>query len=553
MMKNGEMWLDDCGNPIQAHGGNIIKYENKWYWYGEHKGAEKGQIYRIVSIQLLILCGIGIPIGLLIGVLSAKGILIAATSILNPDLFMVNSTGELNTAISGTITNNPLFLLISVTITLAFAILAAFPAARYASRVSPTVAISGQTTKIKRRVRRTLKIRNFEAYYARLNLKRGRGRTTITILSLVMSITVFVALQSFSTVLDTSRSVKDMHLGDYSITSETVGISQQSIEQIRENPAVADLATTKLSLYTQDENGVLPIEIDFLLQPGETFQVAGVDTKRLSTYDKNLSEQDIQNLIDGMACLVKNPIAFSYEEQTARNTNFEIGDMITANGISLQIVGLVDEPITINNDGFTNGVQVLVNDEVYHKITKQYEYSEIYPTLHENADVEEFEKWLDNWCNSNLGSHWISYQQSDAQLKESFEQINMLCWGLIFFIGLIGILNIINTVYSNIHTRVSEIGMQRAIGMSGNSLYKTFLWEGAYYGIIASIAGGMLGYICTIFINAATTDALQLVPIPYISIIEAACFSVVACLLATAIPLRSISKMNIVESIEAVE
>lgn len=63
----------------------------------------------------------------------------------------------------------------------------------------------------------------------------------------------------------------------------------------------------------------------------------------------------------------------------------------------------------------------------------------------------------------------------------------------------------------------------------------------------------MLGYICTIFVNEATTDALQLVPIPYISIIEAAFFSVVACLLATAIPLRSISKMNIVESIEAVE
>ena len=27
--KNGEMWLDDCGNPIQSHGGNIIKYKNK--------------------------------------------------------------------------------------------------------------------------------------------------------------------------------------------------------------------------------------------------------------------------------------------------------------------------------------------------------------------------------------------------------------------------------------------------------------------------------------------------------------------------------------------
>ena len=45
---------------------------------------------------------------------------------------------------------------------------------------------------------------------------------------------------------------------------------------------------------------------------------------------------------------------------------------------------------------------------------------------------------------------------------ESFEQIKMLCWVLIIFIGIIGILNIINTVYSNIHTRVGEIGMQRA-------------------------------------------------------------------------------------------
>ena len=110
-----------------------------------------------------------------------------------------------------------------------------------------------------------------------------------------------------------------------------------------------------------------------------------------------------------------------------------------------------------------------------------------------------------------------------------------------------------NTVYSNIHTRIAEIGMQRAIGMSANSLYKTFLWEGAYYGMIASIIGGILGYICTIFINAATTNRLQFVSIPYLSIIEAALISIVACLSATAIPLRSIAKMSIVNSIETTE
>lgn len=40
MHKNGQMWYDDKGNEIQAHGGMILEYEGKWYWYGEHKGAE---------------------------------------------------------------------------------------------------------------------------------------------------------------------------------------------------------------------------------------------------------------------------------------------------------------------------------------------------------------------------------------------------------------------------------------------------------------------------------------------------------------------------------
>ena len=95
--------------------------------------------------------------------------------------------------------------------------------------------------------------------------------------------------------------------------------------------------------------------------------------------------------------------------------------------------------------------------------------------------------------------------------------------------------------------------MQRAVGMSRESLYKTFLWEGAYSGIIASVAGAVFGYISTVFISAATTDTLILVPVPVLPVAEAAVLSVAACLLATAVPLRFIARMNIVEAIEAVE
>ena len=138
-------------------------------------------------------------------------------------------------------------------------------------------------------------------------------------------------------------------------------------------------------------------------------------------------------------------------------------------------------------------------------------------------------------------------------MAESFEQIRLLSWGLILFIGLIGILNIVNTVYTNIHTRVNEIGMQRAIGMSNTSLYKTFLWEGAYYGLIASGIGAICGYICSIFVEAAANDSLRFSAVPVMAILEAAAVSVAACLIATAIPLRGIGKLSIVESIETVE
>lgn len=39
-MHNGTLWLDQDGNPIQAHGGMIAKFKDRYYWYGEHKGAD---------------------------------------------------------------------------------------------------------------------------------------------------------------------------------------------------------------------------------------------------------------------------------------------------------------------------------------------------------------------------------------------------------------------------------------------------------------------------------------------------------------------------------
>ncbi|MGG2107507.1 ABC transporter permease [Lysinibacillus pakistanensis] len=516
-------------------------------------GAEKSKLYLLVSLQLAILCGIGIPIGIVLGIFSTKGITIATSSFFNPELFMASSKTEVIAMIDENEGSKLIPLVISVAITILSSFLSALPAAHYATKVSPTIAIMGQKTSIKRRNRKVKHIRNFEAFYARMNMKRNRGRTAITILSLVMSITVFIALESFSELLDASKDIQKMHLGDYSMTSETVGFLPEDVTTLRNVPGIQAVSTLKYSLYQQNENGELKdIETSITLQPSESLQIIGIDKQRLISLASTLPEFDLQELMNGTAALIQNPIPVSFGNVEMKNTVLSIGDSISINGASLKVIGLLDSPITLENKGFINGVQVVVPDSIYNQLTGKSQYSELYPTLTEDASRSSVEQSIQELC-SRRGGTWLSYANTDKQLRESYEQIRLLAWGLILFVGFIGLLNIINTMYTNIHTRVIEIGVQRAIGMSSKSLYKTFLWEGAYYGIFASIIGSVLGYICSIFVNAAATNEIQLIPIPFLSMMEVTILSLIACLIATYIPLIKIAKMNVVESIEIVE
>lgn len=515
-------------------------------------GGQQGQLYRLVAEQLILLCFVGIPLGAVLGVLSAGVITKAATSLFSPEIFMVQNTEQLGALIAQNSTGKMLPLLISAVITLAFAFIAAMPAARYAAKVSPTVVMSGITSKVKRKYRKEKHIRHFEAFYARLNLKRNAGRTAITILSLVMSITVFVALQSFSGLLDASRDVQKLHLGDYSITNASVGFEPSVVEDLKSQKGVSSVYTLKYSLYEQDRDGILSIKTGFTLKPGETFQIVGVDEKRLQMLVPTLTEEEMQALKDGKACLITNPFPISYQGQTMATTTFSAGDTVSVADTELMVLG--NSPtVGLDNEGFVNGVQVVVFDTVYDKLTGKTTYSELYPVLENGTDTKAVEQKIEQICDQTAGSRWLSYQNTDKQLEESYQQIKLLAWGLILFIGLIGLLNIINTTYTNIHTRVNEIGMQRAIGMSTASLYKTFLWEGAYYGIIAGVIGAITGYICTIFVEAAATDKLAFVAFPIIPIFQATVVSIAACLIAACLPLRQIAKMSIVDSIDTVE
>lgn len=520
-------------------------------------GADRGQLYILVAGQVLLLCAAGIPAGLLLGALSARGILTAATGLLSPEIFLARDAGELARLIGENSGGKGIFLLASGAVTLFFALAAALPAARYAARVSPTAAMAGNQVKIKRRGRRVKKIRSFEAFYARLNLRRSPGRTAITVLSLVMSITVFIALQGAVGLLDSAGAGVPEHFGDYSITNESAGFSPGEYQAMKDDPRVAELTAMQFSLYEQGQDGYpAGISFGFPLQPAETFQVVGLNGAYWDRAFSSLTPEVLEKLKAGEGCMVRNPLPLVFEGQEIPRTSIQTGDTVTVAGRELPVLHTLDSYdtyLSVGSHGFVNGVQIVVNEDLYAAITGKTAYSWLLPTLAEGVERTEYDAAVEALAGRTPGTLWLSYEDTDRQLAESFAQIQLLAWGLILFVALIGLLNIINTVYTNIHTRVSEIGMQRAVGMSAGSLFRVFLWEGAYYGIIAAAIGSITGYVCTIFVDAAATDELRFIPIPVIPIAEAAALATAACLLATCIPLRRISKMSVVDSIEAVE
>lgn len=517
-------------------------------------GANRGKLYELVSLQLVILCGIGIPIGAIMGALSATGITKIVTQFFTPEMFMVSSQKQLEELVNVNSKGNLWVFLLSIVVTLLFTVAAAMPAARMAAKVSPTLAMSGNAVKIKRRNRKMKKIHSFEAFYARMNMKRNKGRTVLTILSLVMSITVFIALQGFAGLLDASSNIQKMHLGDYSLTNKQLGISPALVDKLVDTPGVEKVPSLKYKLYELNEDNIPKgVETNIKLQPGDTFQICGIDENRFGKIDPSLSDLTLEKLRNGEGCIVKMPIAFGNTSEKSETTSYEQGDTIMVNGQELEVLALSDEAVSLDNEGFTNGLQLIVSDGVFKELTGEENYTEVYPVLKKGADRKVVESAIERICSESAGSRWLSYGETDKQLEESYAQIKFLAWGIIIFIGLIGILNIINTVYTNIHTRLGEIGIQRAIGMNMKSFYKTFLWEGAYYGIAAAIAGSALGYICTLLIDAAANDTFQITTFPLMPAAEAAIIFIGACLIATVLPLSRVSKMNIVECIDIIE
>lgn len=113
------------------------------------------------------------------------------------------------------------------------------------------------------------------------------------------------------------------------MTNQSIGFSKDDVKKIQEIPGVERVSTLKYRLYqsaeTENWEG---IKTSFTPQPGETVQVIELDEARLHGYVPSISEQDLQTLKDGTACLIKNQIAMPFGNMEFKSL-FQIKYMMT--------------------------------------------------------------------------------------------------------------------------------------------------------------------------------------------------------------------------------
>ncbi|QAA34576.1 ABC transporter permease [Clostridium manihotivorum] len=547
-------------------------------------GATKKQIRRLVFKEAAVMSIISIPIGIITGFI---GIYITFSLIGAVD-GILGSKPRLNLQIIGLATALGLVtIFISVFI----------PAIR-ASRVSPIEAVRGagvvKREKFKRRKAYLTKlIFKFEGQVAYKNIRRSPKKFWITILSLMVSVVMFIFFANF---LDYTKSmISEIYTSaafDSMFSKEGAeGYNDKFVEDIKGYEGVGEVYKMNSASVTLpvDNNKVnkdyftnLGVKDKFNYYKDKalvTSFIMGYDEKAFNYAKDKLkkgkpSYEDFVN--DGIIVLNRSK-GIGKKKRIDYNelTNYKLGDKVKLPRINSQyikenkvdnakrivdndqyitftVVGVVDDEPMLH-EVMLNGVGFMVANDNYSKLTGVKDYNTLaIKFVNKSSSEELFDKFTIKAEGAN-GSYIDNYKEMESTRKLMF-QISVLIYGFITLISIIGIVNIVNIITINLLVRKREFAIFKAIGMTKKQFKKLVLLEGMLHGILASVFGTVVAFL---LVRSSQQPMNKVINIAYNQAVWPYIVGVLGVIgitfLAALIPLRRLNDMNIMESLRLEE
>ena len=535
-------------------------------------GATKKQIRKNVLFEGAILGLIGIPSGILLGILVNWILSIILNNLIGKiidDVTFIYSVPV--TAI--------IFSIILAVITIYFSCKAS---ARRAAKLSPIDAIrSNEDIKIKGKKVKSpkiiKKIFGVGGDIAYKNLKRNRKKYRTTVISLVVSIAIFISITS---LVQYSFTVSNQALTDYKYNLQ-VSISGSNIDKneayntykkIALDERVNSYTITKHLYINMSTNDLklskdgreyltnLTSEYSEAIESGEDAEYVvvmlalGDDEYQRYISDLGLNYEDAKDKIiwiDDFERYLYNEDG-SYRKYIGEIYDYNRGDEITfdVSGNGAEVVENVTAPIIaqttqkpmgLETTSYTEGTMI-VSDEFINR------FDWIFGTLYVNAEnASELEKDV----NANYQNVYTVNIQKEADRQNSLILvIAIFLYGFIIVISLIGVTNIFNTITSNMNLRSKEFANLKSIGMTKKEFNRMIRLESIFYGLKSIIIGLPLGVLGSYLLYLAFREGILMeYTFPVMPTVVAV---VVVFLLIGGImkySLNKINKQNIIETI----
>lgn len=235
----------------------------------------------------------------------------------------------------------------------------------------------------------------------------------------------------------------------------------------------------------------------------------------------------------------------------SEDLKWQLGDTLTlelpTGNKTVKLAGLLSSSPFSSAPGTRN---VICSEEAFHKLAGDQGYTIIDMQLKKNTGDEAISK-IRSLTTPQM--RFSDQRQSNTEGKSLFYSFSIFVYGFLLVIALITVLNIVNSINNSVSARLGQYGIMRAVGMAEKQVCRMVVLEAAAYAVCGCLAGTLLGLPLhsSLFRMAITSRWGVLWQPPYASLAIIAGVSVLTALLAVIGPVRKLSRMDIVNVVNA--
>lgn len=560
-----------CTITVIYNSFNISVIERiKYFGILKSIGATNKQIKRIIYKEGLLMALIALPIGCLIGFFALK---------FGVQIFLGNKVLLMDLDINF----YPIIILITLIVVGLTTFISIMGPARKVKKITAVEAMRNKNEiklgKIKKRKNRIIgKIFGIEGSIAYKNIRRTPMRFIITVVALTISIVLFNVFYSF---IDYAKQFTQQQFMDIPFESQLISsehersFSDEELQKIQSLEYFRDMYK-----YIVKQNGSAYIEKNRTTKyaQGSNHQEKGYVEIRSDLYGVSSNKEldlikdqiiegslDYDKLKDNGVVLVDGfkVVDTDGNKKIGRLTDYKVGDKIR---IPINIQGeLTDENINNNTIEVTvvaisnksllggsynaNKIELIFLKDVYNNLIENKNYNLLTFNSKNDEAKEDAISYFDK-VSEELGYSYVDLGDYSKKMTDLYNQVEFFVYCFVIAITIISVVNIFNTISTNLLLRKKEFATLKAIGMTEGQLSKSIILEGTLYGIMSSIVGGILSVILSkLLINAGGGVADFSYEFPIVAFSLSILVAISITYISTLVPLRKLKKQTIVEGI----